>query len=280
MSFSGGVEMKKRLGLLFWIVLTVIVIINVLPYLWTILTSLKQQNEIYGVKILPTKFYLDNYIQVIVESNFLTNIWNSLVVSGSTALICIIIGVPAAYAFARLKFKFQNTLFMLVLFITIFPGIFIISPLFSFLKGIGAIDTYFALILPYVAYFTPLVVWILTGFFRTIPKAIEEVAIMDGCGIFKVITRIILPLSIPGILTVGIIAFTLSWNEFLFALIFTSSDKARTIPVAISQFQGVHSLNWGQMTAAAITATIPIVLISVALQKYIISGLTAGAIKE
>jgi len=271
--------MKNRLGLLFWIALIVIVVINVLPYLWTILTSLKQQNEIYNVKILPEKLYLDNYIQVITESGFLGNIFNSLIVSGSTALICIFIGVPAAYAFARLKFKFQNLLFMLVLFITIFPGIFIISPLFSFLKEIGAIDTYFALILPYVAYFTPLVVWILTGFFKTIPDALEEVAIMDGCGIFKVITKIILPLSLPGILTVGIIAFTLSWNEFLFALIFTSSDSARTVPVAISQFQGVHSLNWGQMTAAAITATIPIVLISIVLQKYIISGLTAGAVK-
>lgn len=276
----GGIVMNKRMGLLFWISLTIIVIINVLPYFWTILTSLKQQNEIYMKKILPEEFFLDNYIQVILESGFFTNILNSLIISGSTALICIIIGVPAAYAFARLKFKFQNLLFMLVLFITIFPGIFIISPLFSFLKAIGAIDTYFALILPYVAYFTPLVVWILTGFFRTIPHAIEEVAIMDGCGVFGLITRIILPLSLPGILTVGIIAFTLSWNEFLFALIFTSSDNARTVPVAISQFQGVHSLNWGQMTAAAITATIPIVLISIALQKYIISGLTAGAIKE
>lgn len=272
--------MKKRLGPLFWITLIIIVVINVLPYLWTILTSLKPQSEIYTLKIWPKELFFDNYIQVIAESGFFKNILNSLIVSGTTALICILIGVPAAYAFARLKFRFQNVLFMLVLFITIFPGIFIISPLFSFLKEIGAIDTYVALILPYVAYFTPLVVWILTGFFRTIPHALEEVAIMDGCGVFKIITQIILPLSLPGILTVGIIAFTLSWNEFLFALIFTSSDNARTVPVAISQFQGVHSLNWGQMTAAAITATIPIVLISIALQKYIISGLTAGAIKE
>jgi ABC-type glycerol-3-phosphate transport system permease component len=277
---KGGDVLKKRLGLLFWIPLILIVFINVLPYLWTILTSLKQQSEIYALNILPKEWFIDNYVQVIAESGFFKNILNSLIVSGSTALICILIGVPAAYAFARLKFKYQNVLFMLVLFITIFPGIFIISPLFSFLKEIGAIDTYFALILPYVAYFTPLVVWILTGFFRTIPHALEEAAIMDGCGLFKLITRIILPLSLPGILTVGIISFTLSWNEFLFALIFTSSDNARTVPVAISQFQGVHSLNWGQMTAAAITATIPIVLISIALQKYIISGLTAGAIKE
>lgn len=277
---KGGIGMKNKLGLFFWIGLIVIVCINIIPYLWTILTSMKQPNEIYDVKVFPNEFFLDNYLAVIFESNFMTNIWNSFVVSATTALICILIGVPAAYAFARLKFKFQNTLFMLVLFITIFPGIFIISPLFDFLSRIGAIDTYLALIIPYVAYFTPLVVWILTGYFKTIPSAIEEVAIMDGCSVFKLILRIILPLSLPGILTVGIITFTLAWNEFMFALIFTSSNSARTVPVAISQFQGIHSLNWGQMTAAAIVATIPIVLISIALQKYIISGLTAGSIKE
>jgi ABC-type glycerol-3-phosphate transport system permease component len=272
--------MKKKVRVWFWIGLTIIILINIIPYLWTILTSLKQQNEIYNVKIFPETLFLENYVQVLFESGFLKNIWNSIVISSVTAIMCIVIGVPAAYAFARLQFRMKNGLFMLVLFMTIFPGIFIISPLFSFLRSIGAIDTYFALILPYIAYFTPLVVWILTGFFRTIPSAIEEVAIMDGCSIPKLIWKIVLPLSVPGIITVGIIAFTLSWNEFLFALIFTSSDSARTVPVAISQFQGVHSLNWGQMTAAAIVATIPIVLISVFLQKYIISGLTAGAIKE
>lgn len=251
-----------------------------MPYIWTVLTSLKPQNEIFSGTILPNSLFLDNYRAVIFESGFLGNIWNSMVVSGTTAFLCLLIGVPAAYAFARLSFRFKNSLFLIVLFITIFPGIFIISPLFSFLSSIGAIDTYFALIIPYVAYFTPLVIWILTGFFKTIHPSIEEVAIMDGATTSTIITRIILPLSAPGIVTVGIIAFTLAWNEFLFALIFTSSDSARTVPVAISRFQGVHSLNWGQMTAAAITATIPIVVASIILQKHIISGLTAGAVKE
>ncbi|WP_026703195.1 carbohydrate ABC transporter permease [Salibacterium aidingense] len=272
--------MKQKSGVLFWIFFTLLVLINLTPYLWTMLTSFKSQNEIFALSIVPKQLIIDNYVQVIFESGFLSNIWNSFMVSGITSLVCLIIGVPAAYSFARLHFRFKNPLFMLVLFITIFPGIFIISPLFDFLRSIGAIDTYFALILPYVAYFTPLVVWILTGFFKTIHPSIEEVAIMDGCGVVKMIMRIFLPLSIPSILTVGIIAFTLAWNEFLFALIFTSSESARTVPVAISRFQGVHSLDWGQMTAAAVTATIPIVLISVFLQRYIISGLTAGAVKE
>ena len=258
----------------------VVLVINIAPYLWTVLTSLKAKNEIYDVHIFPESFYFENYMQVLFNSGFFINMWNSFLISSITALICLAIGVPAAYAFARLHFRFKNVLFTLVLVITIFPGIFIIGPLFNFLRSIGAIDTYVALILPYVAYFTPLVVWILTGFFKTIHSSIEEVAIMDGCSIPKVILRIVLPLSAPGIVTTGIIAFTLSWNEFMFALIFTSSDRARTVPVAISMFQGVHSLDWGQMTAAAVVATVPLVIISLMLQKYIISGLTAGAVKE
>lgn len=272
--------MKRKLSPLFWITLVIVLGINILPYFWTLLSSLKKQSEIFSMGIIPKEFYFENYIQVIFESSFLRNILNSLIVSSVTAVICLIIGVPAAYAFARLKFRFRNALFMLILFITIFPGIFIISPLFDFLRSVGAIDTYFALIIPYVSYFTPLVIWILTGFFRTIHPSIEEVAIMDGCGWIKMITKIFIPLSIPSIITVGIIAFTMAWNEFLFALIFTSSDSAKTIPVALSKFQGVHALDWGQTTAAAIVATIPIVIISVVLQRYIISGLTAGAVKE
>lgn len=272
--------MKKKINPFFWIALLIVVLINIVPYIWTILSSLKKQSDIFKMTILPKELYLDNYAQVLFESGFLKNIWNSLIVSSVTAIICLIIGVPAAYAFARLQFRFKNILFMTILFITIFPGIFIISPLFDFLRSIGAIDTYMALIIPYISYFTPLVIWILTGFFKTIHPSIEEVAIMDGCGWMKMILKIFVPLSIPSIITVGIIAFTLAWNEFLFALIFTSSDSAKTIPVALSKFQGVHSLDWGQTTAAAVIATIPIVIVTIILQKHIISGLTSGAVKE
>lgn len=272
--------MTRKMKALLIIGILVVLFINIAPYFWTVLTSLKAKSEIYNVQILPQNLYLENYFQVLINSGFYINMWNSFVISSVTALTCLIIGVPAAYAFARLNFPLKKILFTLVLVITIFPGIFIISPLFNFLRSIGAIDTYIALLLPYVAYFTPLVVWILTGFFKTIHSSIEEVAIMDGCSIPRVILRIVLPLSTPGIVTTGIIAFTLSWNEFMFALIFTSSDNARTVPVAISMFQGVHSLDWGQMTAAAVIATVPLVVISLMLQKYIISGLTAGAVKE
>lgn len=272
--------MKKKSKISFWVTLVVLIVFNALPYIWMILNSFKTQNEIFKAKIFPDTFNLDNYIQVLGQGGFLTNIWNSFIVSSVSTLICIIIGIPAAYAFARLRFRYKNVLFMLVLFITIFPGIFIISPLYTFMANIGAIDTHFALILPYVAYFSPLVVWILTSFFEAIPPSIEEMAIMDGASFINVITKVLMPLALPGIITVGIIAFTMSWNEFMFALVFTSSDAAKTVPVAIAHFQGINSLNWGQMTTAAVIATLPLVLVSVFLQKYVISGLTSGAVKE
>lgn len=272
--------MNKRWRLGFRVALFLVLAINLIPYLWPLLTSLKTQSEIFAQQILPSRLYFNHYIAVLGESSFVRSILNSATVGAVTVGICVAIGVPAAYSFARLKFRFRDILFMLVLFITIFPGIFIISPLFNFLRSIGAIDTPFALIIPYVAYFTPLVVWILTGYFKTIHPSIEEMAINDGCTVWQIIVLIFLPLSVPAIITVSIIAFTLSWNEFMFALIFTSSDAAITVPVAISHFQGVYSLNWGEVTAAAIAATIPIVLMSTFLQRYVISGLTAGAIKE
>lgn len=272
--------MKKQLKAPFWIVLSLLVLFYALPYVWMILNSFKTQNEIFQAKILPDSFNLVNYIQVLGQGGFLKNIWNSFVVSSVSTLICIAIGVPAAYAFARIKFRLKNTLFLLVLFITIFPGVFIISPLYSFLSNIGAIDTHLALILPYVAYFSPLVVWILTSFFEAMPAPIEEMAIMDGANFVQMIIRVLMPVALPGIITVAIIAFIMSWNEFMFALVFTSSDAAKTVPVAIAHFQGINSLNWGEMTTAAVIATLPIVLGSIFLQKYVISGLTAGAVKE
>lgn len=270
----------RKIRVVFWSILILVILINISPYLWMLINSFKMENEIFQNNIFPSSLNFDNYFAVLIEGGFSRNVWNSFVVSTVTTIICIVIGIPAAYAFARLDFKFKNTLFLLVLFITIFPGIFIISPLFDFLTRIGAIDTYIALILPYVAYFSPLVVWILTSFFRAINPSIEEVAIMDGCGFFQMIYKIIMPLALPGIITVAIIAFTMSWNEFMFALVFTNTQSAQTVPVAIANFSGIHSLNWSQMTTAAIVATLPIIFISLLMQKHIISGLTAGAVKE
>lgn len=256
-----------------------VVAANAAPYVWSILTSLKKESEIFAQRIFPTELIADNYIGV-MKAGFAANLWNSVIVSSFTTLVCLAIGIPAAYAFSRLHFKFKNSLFTVILAITVFPGIFIISPLFNFYSSIGAIDSYAALIIPYIAYISPMVIWILSGFFKTLPSSLEEAAQIDGCGFAGMIVRILIPISLPGIVTVAVISFTLAWNEFLFALIFTSSNDARTVSVAVSMFRGLHKLDWGQMSAAAVIASLPVVCINLLLQKYVISGLTAGAVKE
>ncbi len=256
----------------------VIILVNAAPYAWSILTSLKKENEIFALRIFPTDVTLLNY-QNVFEAKFLVNIWNSIVVASASAIACLLIGIPAAYAFSRLHFKWKSGLFTIILAITVFPGIFIISPLFNFYSDFGLVNTYFALILPYIAYITPMVIWILSGFFKTLPSSLEEAAQIDGASLIGLITRILIPVSLPGIVTVAVISFTLAWNEFLFALIFTSSNEARTASVAVSMFRGLHKLEWGQMSAAAVMASLPVVLLNLMMQKYVITGLTAGAVK-
>jgi len=272
--------MKKQLRrLLLPVSVVLVVFVNAAPYGWSLLTSIKQEAEIFAMRILPTEITLQNYANVF-KASFAINLWNSFAVSFVTMLICLCIGIPAAYAFTRLHFRFRNSLFTIILAITVFPGIFIISPLFNFYTSIGAIDTYLALILPYIAYISPMVIWILSGFFKTLPPSLEEAAQIDGCNFFNMVTRVLVPISMPGIVTVGVISFTMAWNEFLFALIFTSSNDARTSSVAVSMFRGLYKLEWGQMSAAAILASLPVVVVNLLLQKLVINGLTTGAVKE
>lgn len=255
--------------------------IYLLPYVWTFLTSIKPPDQIYAIPpvIIPRVFYYLNYFKVLWESSFILNLKNSLIVSTATMLVCLLVAVPASYAFARLQFLGKTAIFISILAFTIFPGVVILAPLFIMLSDYGLLDTHLALILPYTAYFLPLIIWILSSYFKSIPPEMEDAARVDGCNTFQVIRKIILPLCLPGVFTTAIIAFILAWNEFLLALVFTQTDASRTAPVAISMFRGTYVIQWGQMTAAAVTATLPIVAVAIVAQKGIIQGLTAGGVK-
>lgn len=255
--------------------------IYLLPYVWTFLTSIKPPDQIYAIPpvIIPRVFYYLNYFKVLWESSFILNLKNSLIVSTATMLVCLLVAVPASYVFARLQFLGKTAIFISILALTIFPGVVILAPLFIMLSDYGLLDTHLALILPYTAYFLPLIIWILSSYFKSIPPEMEDAARVDGCNTFQVIRKIILPLCLPGVFTTAIIAFILAWNEFLLALVFTQTDASRTAPVAISMFRGTYVIQWGQMTAAAVIATLPIVAIAIVAQKGIIQGLTAGGVK-
>lgn len=275
-------EQKNRIVYYSIIVLIVAVIcFNVGPYLWILITSLKGAQEIGNIPptIIPHNIDITSYLKVITETSFLLNMRNSFVIAFLAAIGCLIIGVPASFSFAHYNYKGRRFLFLLTLGLTIFPGVVILGPLYLLLRTFHLIDTVLALLLPYLAYITPLIVWILTSYFKSIPFDLVDAAKIDGASTLQTIWHVMIPLTLPGLFSCGLIAFISSWNEFLLALVFTQSNASRTVPVAISMFRGIHQLNWGQMTSASILATLPIVLLALATQKYLISGLTAGALK-
>jgi ABC-type glycerol-3-phosphate transport system permease component len=185
----------------------------------------------------------------------------------------------AAYALARLEFRGRNVILSLILVVTMFPQIAIVSPLFMLLRALHLIDTYPGLILPYVTFAMPLTVWLLAGFFQQLPRDLEEQAMVDGASHWQTLVRVILPISGPGLATAAILTFIYCWNEFLFALSFTLGPERQTVPVAIALFRGQYQVPWGEILAAAVIATIPVVLLTLAFQRRIVQGLTSGAVK-
>lgn len=220
-----------------------------------------------------------HYISIFMERPFLRIILNSTVVAASTTLLSLIVGSSAAFALAKLKIRYKALILGFVLSVSMFPPIATVSPLYIIIRGLGLRDTWWALIITYTTFSLPMTIWILTNFFRKIPDEIFLAARVDGCTPFQIFYRIMLPLSAPGIFTTAILVFIFSWNEFLFALTFTSTPASRTIPVGIALFPGLHEVPWGEMAAASVVVTIPLILIVFVFQRRIIEGLTAGAVK-
>jgi ABC-type glycerol-3-phosphate transport system permease component len=213
------------------------------------------------------------------ERGFWLPIRNSLVVAGSTTLFCVTIGSLCAYALARLRFRGKALLLGVILAVSMFPQIAVVSPLFLLLRSVRLIDTYPGLILPYLTFAMPLAVWLLVGYFRQLPAELEEAAMVDGASRMRAFREVIVPLALPGLAATAILTFVYSWNEFLFALSFTLGPERQTVPVAIALFRGQYQVPWGQVLAAAIVATAPVAVLVLAFQRRIVQGLTAGAVK-
>lgn len=247
------------------------------PFLWAVLASLRPEEELFG----GSSFRLtgEHYAALFDERDFLVPIRNSLVVAGTTTLFCVIVGALAAYALARLEMRGKGAILGLILAVSMFPQIAIVSPLFLLLRWLGLIDTYPGLILPYLTFAMPLTVWLLVGYFRQIPPDLEEAARVDGATRWQVFTRVVLPLAVPGLAATAILTFLYCWNEFLFALSFTLGPERHTVPVAIALFRGQYQVPWGQVLAAAVVATAPVAVLVLLFQRRIVQGLTAGALK-
>jgi ABC-type glycerol-3-phosphate transport system permease component len=250
------------------------------PLYWIAVSSLTPEAELFEPpRLVPAALVTEHYRALFTERAFWMPIRNSLAVAGATALLSLALGAPCAYALARLRLRGTAVILALVLAVSMFPQIAVVSPLFLVLRALGLIDTYPGLVLPYLTFAMPLTVWFLVGFFRQLPAELEEAAVMDGASRARAFREIVLPLAWPGLATAGMLTFLYSWNEFLFALSFTLGPERQTVPVAIALFRGQYQVSWGQILAAAIVATLPVAALVLAAQRRIVQGLTAGGIK-
>lgn len=267
--------------ILYYIGLLIFIVIVVFPFYWQVITSIKNPDDITKMptELWPSRFSLEFYKSVFVNHHLQIYLENSIIVAVGTMLLTVAIAFPAAYAFARLDFKFKKFFRNVILLANMFPLIAIVTPMFIIFRKLALLNTYLGLILPSVVLTLPMAIWTLIAFIETIPYELEESAMIDGSHRIGIILRVILPLSGPGIFTTAIIAFITAWNEFMFALILVTKDQMRTVPIAISMFPGEYSVPWGDMSAASIVATLPIILLVLLFQRRIVSGLTSGSIK-
>lgn len=251
--------------------------ITMFPILWMVLASFQPNQSIINANkglfdFIPT---LQNYISVIQEYDFLDYTWNSFVVAFWATLLSLIIGLPCSYVVARYKMRKAS---MIVLLVRMIPGISFLLPWFSIFSALGLRDSYTALVLSHMLVCMPFIVWTMVPNFETVPRALEESAWIDGCTQIEAFLRIVLRLSVPGIVTASLLSVIYSWNNFMFSLILSGSHT-QTLPVAIFNFVSYAYVDWGGLMAAAVLITLPIIILSIVLQKYIVSGLTAGAVK-
>jgi trehalose/maltose transport system permease protein len=267
---------------LFWILVVIIIIYTVFPFVWAVLSSIKPNPELFAtpVQYWPSYINMAFYQYVLANGDFLRALRNSVIVSFSTVAISLALGSIAAYAMGRLNFRGKTPVLYLILSMTMFPQIAILGSLFQLISAAGLFDRLPALIIAYLTFTLPFTVWVLTSFFKAMPGELEEAAMVDGATPFQAFWRILLPLAAPGLVTTGLLAFIAAWNEYLYALTFTQT-RARTVQPAIASFSGntQFELPWGNILAASVLVTLPLVVLVLIFQRKILAGLTAGAVK-
>jgi multiple sugar transport system permease protein len=272
---------KRTLSL--YLPMTAYVAFLLFPFYWMILVSLKPTPDLFDMKYNPfwiQQFTLENYLYLFQNTDFSSWLKNTIIVTVSATSISLVCSVLIGYALARLKFPGSNFLGVGIFLVYLVPPTLLFLPLAQVIATLGLYNTYWALILTYPSQLIPFASWLLMGYFRTIPKEIEESAMADGCTRLGTLVRIILPLSVPGLLSAGIFCFTLCWNEFLYALIFMSSGPMKTIPVGtVSDLIKADTLFWGSLMSSAVLGSFPIAILYSFFVKHYVSGLTAGAVK-
>lgn len=273
------INLAKQVGK--WALIAVIMVYAIFPFYYAVITSLKPSSELFRVDYWLSSVDFGNYAQIFSQKSFVQAIGNSILVAISVVFIALLLGVTASYALGRVRFRGRTTVMLVVLGVSMFPQVAVLSGLFEVIRTLNLYNSPGGLILSYTIFTLPFTVWVLTTFMRQLPMELEEAAIMDGATPWVTLTRVFLPLMWPAMATTGLLAFIAAWNEFLFALTFTLTDSQRTVPVAIALISGgsQHELPWGPIMAASVTVTVPLVILVMIFQRRIVSGLTAGAVK-
>jgi len=272
-------KIAGRIG--FYALIALIVFYAVFPFYWAIVSSLKAGSGLFTADLIPKNPTVENYVALFREQPFAQNILNSAIVAAVTTAISLGLSVSASYALGRISFRGRTTTSFVILSVSMFPQIAVLSGMFELIQVSGLYDSLPGLILADLILTLPFSTWVLTAFMGELPRELEEAAIIDGAPPLRIVTDVFLPVMAPALVATGLLAFILAWNEFLFALTFTLSEEERTVPVAIALISGAggYEIPWGRIMAASVIVTAPLILLVLALQRRIVSGLTAGAVK-
>lgn len=260
----------------------IVVAFAIFPIVWTFLVSLKPEEDIVTATMsyLPRRVTIENYVAIWTRSNFPTLIGNSLVTTAVTVTLCTAIGTLAAYAVSRFHFAGRRGLMMFYLVVRMFPAVMIVIPLFIIMRGVGLLDSRLGLALAYASFLLPVFIWMMKGFFETVPPDLEDAARIDGASRLGAMVRVVLPLVLGGLVATAVFIAIGAWNEFLFALMLTTSTGSRTWPVGLQLMVGEFQLPWGSLAAGGIISILPVMILFAIVQRAMVRGLTAGAVKS
>jgi multiple sugar transport system permease protein len=262
-------------------VLVLLAIVVLFPFYWMTITSFKTEEQMRSIVSMfwPKPFAIENYQQLLAKTEFAAWYGNSVFVAVSSTLLATAVGTIGAYALARLKFLGRGFMASATLITYLVPPSILFIPLYKQMQGLGMANSLTGLIAAYPSFTVPFVTWLLMGYFESIPEELEEAAMIDGATRFGAFYRVVLPLSAPGVLAAGLYAFTQAWNEFLYALVFITDGKLRTLPVGLASFITGDVYGWGYLMSGAVLTTLPVIAAYIYLQKYMVEGLTAGGVK-
>ena len=283
MARVGSMSRSKAIGdALAQVAVWSIVVFAVFPIVWALLISLKPEEDIVTATLqyIPRRITFENYVAIWTRSNFPTLIGNSIVTTLTTVSICTVVGTLASYAVTRYRFTGRRELMMLFLVVRMFPAVMIIIPLFILMRGLGLLDSRFGLALAYTTFLLPVFIWMMKGFFEAVPNDLEDAARIDGASRLGAMVRVVLPLVVGGLVATAVFIAIGAWNEFLFALMLTTSTGSRTWPVGLQLMVGEFQLPWGSLAAGGIISIVPVMILFALVQRAMVRGLTAGAVKS